>query len=386
MKSQTPAADTTLAALVFDAVGTLSEGFAILGTDHKVIYANEPSWAHHGNAYRMYDRGLTVVDVIYEGVKRTHPSLAEAVARSTAQKLTTRLLSGKPTDLITDNGRIARTTYRTMANGFIVAVSTDITELRQRELELKEARISAEAANTAKSQFLATMSHELRTPLNAILGFSEIISSEIMGAVPPRYVDYARDIHNSGRHLLALINDVLDVSKLEAGKFELCESEFDLKTVVSACLALVAVQARAEGIHIVENCGRSPTLRADERLVRQVLLNVLSNAVKFTPSEGSITVSVAPQANGDLQIAIADTGIGMTRDETAVALSAFGQVDSKISRQHKGTGLGLPIAKSMMQLHGGELLVQSSPSHGTTVILVFPKSRVRLDRRKSSAK
>jgi signal transduction histidine kinase len=370
--------DNRLAALVCEAVDTLSEGFAILGPDHKVIYANAPSWAHHGNAYRMYDRGLTIVDAVSAGVRRFNPSLDDAAVRSTAEKFAARLLAGKPTDLVTDNGRIARTIYCPMANGFIVAVSTDITELREREAELKEARLCAEAANRAKSEFLATMSHELRTPLNAILGFSEIIKDEIMGAAPARYVDYAKDIHASGRHLLALINDVLDVSKLEAGKFELHESDLDVMSVVSACLVFVKPQADAAGIIVAEDhCEVLPALRADERLLKQVLLNVLSNAVKFTPRGGSVTVSTSWSANGGLEITIADTGIGMSDSDIAIALSAFGQVDSRIARQHQGTGLGLPIARSLMRLHGGELSVQSAPDRGTTVTILFPQTRLR---------
>jgi len=198
-----------------------------------------------------------------------------------------------------------------------------------------------------------------------------------MGAAPARYVDYAKDIHASGRHLLALINDVLDVSKLEAGKFELHESDLDVMSVVSACLVFVKPQADAAGIIVAEDhCEVLPALRADERLLKQVLLNVLSNAVKFTPRGGSMRVSTSWSMNRDLEIIIADTGIGMSDSDIAIALSAFGQVDSRIARQHQGTGLGLPISRSLMRLHGGELSVQSAPDRGTTVTILFPKTRL----------
>jgi signal transduction histidine kinase len=235
---------------------------------------------------------------------------------------------------------------------------------------------AARRASQAKSEFLATMSHELRTPLNAILGFSEVIEREMMGPVSKQYVGYAQDIHASGRHLLALINDVLDLSKLEAGRFELREGDVDLAVVVAEAISVIRPQAQKAGIEIREACVDGiPPLRADERILKQVLLNLLSNAVKFTPALGSIAVSSRFLDHG-IELEVRDSGIGMSPADIDVALTPFGQVDSKVARQHQGTGLGLPISKSFMQAHGGDLRIVSNPGAGTAVILLLPRDRL----------
>jgi len=232
----------------------------------------------------------------------------------------------------------------------------------------------AHQASRAKSEFLATMSHELRTPLNAILGFSEVIQHQMFGPVSAQYAGYAKDIHVSGMHLLDLINDVLDLSKLEAGKVDMKEETVSLGDLVEECATLVRDQAILAGVPLTLDIDATLLVVADRRHVKQVVLNLLSNALKFTPRERG--VSVRTRVHTVVELEIADGGIGMTADEIKIALSPFGQVDSKIARQHKGTGLGLPISRNLMQLHGGDLRLESEPGRGTRAIAVFPLERV----------
>jgi PAS domain S-box-containing protein len=252
-----------------------------------------------------------------------------------------------------------------------VGVAHDITERIVRERELGEARAQAEIANRAKSQFLARMSHELRTPLNAIIGFSEIIRDELFGPVgQPRYTAYANDIRQAGSHLLSLINDILDLSKVEAGKLELAPRALDPRGLAADCLRLVAGQVPGRSLS-VEVADDAPALHADPRAARQILVNLLSNALKFTPPPGRVVLAFRP-CPGGMVVEVADTGIGMSADEVEVALTPFGQVENAYTREVAGTGLGLPLVKSMVEAHQGRFEIESAPGKGTTVRLFFP--------------
>ena len=238
---------------------------------------------------------------------------------------------------------------------------------------------AAEQANVAKSQFLANMSHELRTPLNAIIGFSDMIEAQKFGPVGnPRYLDYVKDIGKSGHHLLGIINSILDLSKIEAGRASVQdEEEFNVAAVLDASLRMMRPLADRENVALELSVeGRGLRLVAAERMVCQILLNLLSNAVKFTPAGGRVALSAVRTAEGGLLLAVADTGLGMTPNEIKIALTPFGQVQNAQSRKHAGTGLGLPLAKAMVELHGGALRVVSAPGQGTTVSLLFPPERV----------
>ena len=253
-----------------------------------------------------------------------------------------------------------------------------IGELEQAKTISDEARHRAEAANISKSRFLAQMSHELRTPLNAILGFSEVMKNEIFGAHSvAAYKDYSNDIHDSGQHLLGLINEILDLSRIEAGRYELNEEAVSLISVVEDCHHLVKLRAknRLITVHEIFEPGL-PRVWADERAIRQIALNLLSNAIKFTPQGGEIWMKVGWTASGGQYFSVKDTGPGIPEDEIPVVLASFGQGSNAIKSAEQGAGLGLPIAKSLVDLHGGSFTLKSKMRVGTEVIIALPPERI----------
>ena len=259
----------------------------------------------------------------------------------------------------------------------IVSTVREVTDRVRNEEALRAAKDQAEAASRAKSEFLANMSHELRTPLNAIIGFSEVIKGEMFGGgVSPRYKDYARDIFESGHHLLNVINGVLDLAKVEAGTMQLTAATVDVETTLAACLRTVKQQAEKTGLALEMTVAPEVTgLLADEAKLRQIVINLLANAVKFTPKGGIVSLSAWIASGGEVAIAIKDTGIGMAPEDLPAALQPFGQIQNALSRNHQGTGLGLPLAKMLVELHGGRLTVDSTVGQGTVVTVYFPAER-----------
>ncbi len=249
-------------------------------------------------------------------------------------------------------------------------------QLKHMADELILAKQSAEQGNRAKSNFLAQMSHELRTPLNAILGFSEIIRDQVFGAdCPERYAGYADDIHSSGHHLLDIINDILDLSKIEAGKMELNEQPVDVGEVIEEVRRILAPRADDSGLELISDLPDTlPEVKADRRSVKQMLINLVGNAIKYTPSGGRVTVSVAI-IDSTCRISVADTGIGISQEDLPNVLSPFGQV-SAVDRSRGGTGLGVPIVSAMARLHGGDLQIESEPDVGSTFTVTLPKERI----------
>ncbi|MEG6510039.1 HAMP domain-containing sensor histidine kinase [Methyloligella sp. 2.7D] len=253
-----------------------------------------------------------------------------------------------------------------------------IAELEQSKSISDDARSRAEEANIAKSRFLATMSHELRTPLNAILGFSEIMRAEILGPHSnPTYKEYANDIHHSGQHLLNLINEVLDISRIESGRYQLHESSVALADIAADCRRLMHVRAENKGLKIVEDF--EPDLQnlwADERAMRQICLNLISNAIKFTPSGGTVTLAVHRTEDGGQVLKVKDTGPGIPEHEIPRVLQSFGQGSLAHETAEGGTGLGLPITRGLAELHDGKFDLKSKLRYGTEVIVTFPPKRI----------
>ncbi|HWI29580.1 MAG TPA: HAMP domain-containing sensor histidine kinase [Stellaceae bacterium] len=256
----------------------------------------------------------------------------------------------------------------------------EVDSHRLTEAKLRLAKEDAERADRAKSAFLANTSHELRTPLNAIIGFSEVIRNETFGPIGnERYRDYLKDIYDSGCHLLRIINDILDLSKIEAGKATLDREErVELVPAIEAALRMVQSQAEAERIAItLDFVGPLPAVSGSTRMLQQVFINLLANAVKFTPAGGKVTVRAERRDDNHVSVTISDTGIGMSDVDIEIALTAFGQVDSKMARRYEGTGLGLPLAKAIIDLHRGRLDIDSQRGRGTTMLVLLPSLRER---------
>ena len=244
-------------------------------------------------------------------------------------------------------------------------------------IELRNRRDAAEAANKAKTEFLSNMSHELRTPLNAIIGFAQMMRDRALGPLAEKYVEYSRIIADSGEHLLAIINDVLDLARAESNRLPLAEDAVDIASVVSLCMEMIANAADKAGVRReVELEAGLPTFYGDAAKLRQVLLNLLSNAVKFTPEGGSLTLSVTRDPAGGVAFCVADTGIGIATDQMHRVLTPFQQVDNRLARKYGGIGLGLPLTKRLIELHDGTMEIISRPGEGTAVTARFPPARL----------
>ena len=281
---------------------------------------------------------------------------------------------------LSQSGGLALVIFLSLAGIGLAVALNSFRQLRERKAayhELRHAKEEAETASRSKSEFLANTSHELRTPLNAIIGFADLLASQKFGPLGnPRYVGYAVDIRDSGQHLLELINDVLDLSKVEYGKLELHEEPIDVAATVASCLRLMRPRAEAAQVGLdAELPATLPAVRADDRRLKQILLNLLSNAVKFTPAGGKVVLRAQADAAG-FHLSVVDNGIGIAAADLAKALSPFGQVDSRLARRYPGTGLGLPLTKAMVELHGGTLRIDSQPGLGTAVTVSLPLERV----------
>ena len=349
-----------------DALETSREGVMLVASDGKVVMSNStlrgffPAIAYQLMPGTQFDTALAMIQ-------------SQLVPTQVASEDVT--TSGHA-ELELADGRWLRMTGSATSEGGSIFFLSDFTAIKEREESLRRAKREADAANASKSRFLANMSHELRTPLNAIIGFSEIISGQFFGDVGnDRYLDYSSDILKSGRHLLAVINDVLDLSRSEAGKMVLAARETDMADVLADCIAMVREQCADAGLRftVAGLEGQPLVLNGDPAKLRQIFLNLLSNAIKFTEKGGTISLAVAASGTS-IAVTVADTGIGMNPEDVEIAFQPFGQVDNRLERRYEGTGLGLPLTKALVDLHKGTIVIDSARGQGTRVTVTFPRA------------
>lgn len=361
------------------AIETMSEGFALYDQEDKLVLCNSNYRNISAKRARIITLGSRFEDqvreLVYAGDFVGTEGQEEEFIKDTCashKSLQERMI------LHLSNGTWLQFNHRRTPAKEIVVLATDITPLKNQEREIRRAKEIADQANTAKSQFLANMSHELRTPLNAILGFSEIMKGELMGPLgSTHYKSYCQDIHSSGTHLLDLINDILDLSKIEAGAFELQDETVDITQTARAAHKLVVGQSSSEFVPVTLDIPDNlPFVRADLRAIKQILLNLLSNAVKFTPQGGEVILVANENEDNSLSVKIKDTGIGIPRHELQRILEPFIRADTPMTRAFEGTGLGLPLVKSLMEQHDGQLSLESEINKGTIATITFPAARV----------
>ncbi|HEY2009112.1 MAG TPA: ATP-binding protein [Rhizomicrobium sp.] len=345
-----------------DALETSREGVMLVSPDGKIVMSNStlrgffPAIAYQLMPGTRFDAALARIQSQLAPTQGPHEDIAT---------------SGHA-ELELADGRWLRMTGSATSEGGSIFFLSDFTTIKEREESLRRAKREAEAANASKSRFLANMSHELRTPLNAIIGFSEIINDQLFGDLGnERYLDYSGDILRSGRHLLAVINDVLDLSRSEAGKMVLSARETDMAVVLDDCIAMVREQCSDAGLNlIVSGLDQPLPLNGDPAKLRQIFLNLLSNAIKFTEKGGTVSLGVAG-TDTRIAVTVADTGIGMDPEDVEIAFQPFGQVDNRLERRYEGTGLGLPLTKALVDLHKASIVIDSARGQGTRVTVTF---------------
>jgi len=381
---------------LLSAIAVFNEGFVLYDKDDKIALFNQRFLDLHPRLAQMTKVGVQREDMLRQGIANGQ---FEDIGEDPEAWIAEELRWAQETDSSVVERRLAddhwvMVSRAGLPGGGFVGLVADLTEMKahQAELErtqlklrqqtqsltqlaeqLRTARIAAETANQAKSRFLAHMSHELRTPLNAILGFADVIRQHMFGEISPsRYRDYAQYIHESGSHLLEMINDVLDLSKIEAGKFELKIETLDAPAIAQAGSKLVLGMAKENGVNLILDSDICPIIHGDSRAVKQIIINLLSNGVKFTARGGFVTLQIREIGDIGAEIVITDTGIGMSKDDIEKALDPFGQIDGTLARRHRGTGLGLPLVKNLAEMQRGFITIDSAPSRGTRVSVFLP--------------
>ncbi len=359
-------------------VDSLQDGFVLYDADDRLVLWNDKWFELHKKSADIIVVGARFEDLIRSNVARgLYP---EAVGREEVyiqECLDRHRNPGEPVvrRFAGDRWIIIREA-RTADRGTFT-INIDVTDIKNAEHTAQEARLRAEAADNSKSEFLANMSHELRTPLNAIIGFASVMETRVSGVGNEKYSKYTQYIGQSGRHLLALISDILDLSKVEAGAEELHEENIDVVAAAESAVGLVSDRAAKEGVRItMEPIAAIPALRADPRKLNQVLFNLLTNAIKFTGNGGSVGIALRCGPESGHVFEVSDTGIGIAVEHIPKVLSKFGQVDSPLTRRHEGSGLGLPLTKAIVELHGGALEIESEVDVGTRVTVRFPPERI----------
>ncbi|MFD2206184.1 PAS domain-containing sensor histidine kinase [Kiloniella antarctica] len=364
--------------MLIDALEAMSEGFVLYDQDGRLIICNSKFKQFYGYNDKDAHVGATAIELGRIDIARGTVLVKQddhenyILRRDDMEK-------GPPKSTVVQlsDGRYLLLSDRVTDEGNIVSIQKDITDLKTTEIALVQAKDEADIANNTKSEFLAHMSHELRTPLNSILGFTQVMRDELLGDLGhPKYREYINDVHHSGEHLLNLINDVLDISKVEAGEFVLNEDVLDLKDTIAACLQIMRGKQDVAALDIVvESSDGNIYFRGDERIIRQIILNLLSNSVKFTKASGKITLSLSKTDTKEITLRISDTGCGIEEGDISQVLAPFGQARTNARTAHEGTGLGLSLSKMLTELHGGTLNITSEINVGTTITLSFPPER-----------
>jgi signal transduction histidine kinase len=371
-----------------DELGQLLESMTVMrdnirGMMEHEIAARRSAQARLNNAIESSSEGFILIDeegqilLTNSQIASFFPELVNDLDVGAGLPVAIESALAQPTaEMGLSDGRWLRLGRSDTADGGFIIICSDISAMKERETVLHAAKEQAEQASRSKSEFLANMSHELRTPLNAIIGFSEIFMREIMGPLPTRYQDYGADIFNAGHHLLSMINDLLDLSKIEVGQLELFEETIEISKVFNSCLPIIGERARQKNITVAtEIAPNLPLLHVDERRLKQIMLNLLSNAVKFTPDFGHVVAAARISTTGGIAISLSDTGIGMRPEDVPIAFEPFRQIDGALNRRYEGTGLGLPLVQQIAALHGGSIDIQTTLGGGTTVTVLLPEYR-----------
>ena len=364
--------------LLVDAMNCISEAFVIFDKDDRLILCNDLYWQLYPPSTELLKPGVSFEELLRYNL--AHGAYTDAIGHE-EEWLAEHMRMHRRANLVVEqpwyDGRYLMVTDRRMKSGGTAGLRIDITNLVRTREALEKALDKAEAVSQAKTLFLANMSHELRTPLNAIIGFSQLIRDQTLGpAGVPAYAEYAKDIHDSGEHLLEIINNVLNASRIEVGKFDIKEETIEIGEIVRSAMLAVRVQASKKSLALEQRLPEEPVmLRADALRLRQILINLLANAVKFTPEGGRVTLSFEASPAAAV-FTVADTGIGMSLDEIAVATEPFRQIENVLVKRHEGVGLGLSLAKHMTEMHGGTLEIESEKGAGTTVRVVLPAERI----------
>lgn len=361
------------------AIENISEGFSLFDKDNKLILVNSRFKNFYPKTAPMLQPGMDKLEWLRASVLAHDVDIGDLSADEwIKQRLVAWHRHESALEIKLGDGRYLMVRDYKTDDGGTVSIRADITRIKERELALIDARQQADGANRAKGEFFAKMSHELRTPLNAIIGFSDIMKSSPKELLDSNQIKtYSQDINDSASHLLNIINDILDVSKAEAGKLELVEQNVSVISAVQSTVRMLSDHAERSGVLLdTKQIDPNLVIRADQKKLRQILINLFSNAIKFTLSGGKISAATEIDKDGNLVLSVADTGIGMRAEDIPKALTPFAQVDNDITRHHEGTGLGLPLCVALAELHGGSLRVESEIDKGTTIFVTLPASRL----------
>ena len=372
-------AEANAMARLSDAVESFSDGFSLFDKDDRLVMCNQEFRRMHPLIADQLVPGMEFEELIRCHVEKGE--ILDAVGQEEEWIKRRMRMHRSPAgdfEIKFASGTWLRVSERRTADGGCVSLRTDITELKLRQEDLSSQQQRADSANRAKTDFLLTMSHELRTPLNAIMGFSEVMKQQLRGPLgDERYVDYAKDIYDSASHLLAVINNILDISRIEAGRLELDEQAVVIADEVTKALRQLEDEAKSADVRLVSDIEQDlPLLLGDTNKIRQIVINLVGNAVRYMPDSGTVTVRAHRDKQGGIVLAVEDDGAGMEPEDVERVISPFVRLSNPMVRAYDGTGLGLPLVKALVELHGGTFELTSKVGKGTTATSIFPKSRV----------